>query len=102
MKTVGIKELKNSLSHYLRVVQSGEVVRVTDRNEIVAEIHQPKRSKREQRSRWEKWLDAQERAGHLRRATATAPPWRLITTLPRPTTPVDLQKLLDETRADRF
>lgn len=35
---VGTKELKNRLSHYLRKVRDGEVVRVTDRGEIVAEI----------------------------------------------------------------
>lgn len=35
---VGTKELKNRLSHYLRRVRSGEVLRVTDRGEEVAEI----------------------------------------------------------------
>jgi prevent-host-death family protein len=35
---VGTKDLKNRLSHYLRKVKSGEVVRVTDRGEVVAEI----------------------------------------------------------------
>jgi prevent-host-death family protein len=35
---VGTKELKNRLSHYLRKVKGGEVVRVTDRGEVVAEI----------------------------------------------------------------
>jgi antitoxin (DNA-binding transcriptional repressor) of toxin-antitoxin stability system len=36
--TVGTKELKNRLSHYLRKVKDGEVVRVTDRGQIVAEL----------------------------------------------------------------
>jgi prevent-host-death family protein len=35
---VGTKDLKNRLSHYLRKVRNGEVVRVTDRGKIVAEI----------------------------------------------------------------
>lgn len=35
---VGTKELKNRLSHYLRRVRAGEVVRVMDRNVVVAEI----------------------------------------------------------------
>jgi prevent-host-death family protein len=35
---VGTKELKNRLSHYLRQVKDGEVVRVTDRGQVVAEI----------------------------------------------------------------
>jgi antitoxin (DNA-binding transcriptional repressor) of toxin-antitoxin stability system len=36
--TVGTKELKNRLSHYLRQVRGGEVIRITDRGKIVAEI----------------------------------------------------------------
>ena len=35
---VGTKDLKNRLSHYLRKVRDGEVVRVTDRGQVVAEI----------------------------------------------------------------
>jgi prevent-host-death family protein len=41
MKTVGVRELKNSLSEYLRRVRSGESVLVTDRGEIVAELTPP-------------------------------------------------------------
>jgi prevent-host-death family protein len=36
--TVGTKDLKNNLSHYLRRVREGEVVRVTDRGKVVAEL----------------------------------------------------------------
>jgi len=35
---VGTKDLKNRLSHYLKRVRQGEVVRVTDRGRPVAEI----------------------------------------------------------------
>ena len=42
METVGIRELKSKLSHYLRKVRAGEVVSVTDRGEVVARIVQPK------------------------------------------------------------
>jgi antitoxin (DNA-binding transcriptional repressor) of toxin-antitoxin stability system len=41
LKTVGIKELKNSLSAYLREVRGGATVLITDRNDIVAELHEP-------------------------------------------------------------
>lgn len=41
MKAVSIKELKNRLSAYLREVKSGEVVLVTDRGNVVAELRQP-------------------------------------------------------------
>ena len=39
---VGVKELKNSLSHYLRLVKAGEVVQVAERTEIVAELRAPR------------------------------------------------------------
>jgi prevent-host-death family protein len=35
---VGVKELKNSLSRYLRAVHAGEIVLVTDRGKVIAEI----------------------------------------------------------------
>ncbi|MBI4571758.1 MAG: type II toxin-antitoxin system prevent-host-death family antitoxin [candidate division NC10 bacterium] len=44
MKAVGIRELKNRLSEYLRLVRGGEEVLVTDRGEVVAELRQPSRS----------------------------------------------------------
>jgi hypothetical protein len=39
MKTVGVKELKNNLSAYLREVRNGATVLVSDRSNIVAELH---------------------------------------------------------------
>jgi prevent-host-death family protein len=41
MKTVGVRELKDRLSEYLREVRSGECVLVTDRGEVVAELSAP-------------------------------------------------------------
>lgn len=41
MKTVGVRELKNRLSEYIRHVRSGESVLVTDRGEVVAELGPP-------------------------------------------------------------
>ncbi len=41
MKSVGIRELKNRLSEYVREVRSGEAVLVTDRGEVVAELVPP-------------------------------------------------------------
>jgi prevent-host-death family protein len=38
MKSVGLRELKNRLSEYVREVRSGESVLVTDRGEVVAEL----------------------------------------------------------------
>ena len=41
MKTVGLRELKNRLSEYVRDVRNGETVLVTDRGEVVAELRKP-------------------------------------------------------------
>jgi antitoxin (DNA-binding transcriptional repressor) of toxin-antitoxin stability system len=41
MKAVAVKELKNRLSAYLREVKNGEVVLVTDRGQVIAELRQP-------------------------------------------------------------
>ena len=38
MITVGIKELKNRLSYYLREVKKGEKVAITEREKIIATI----------------------------------------------------------------
>jgi prevent-host-death family protein len=43
MKTVGVRDLKNKLSEYLRRVRLGESVLVTDRGEVVAELQPPGR-----------------------------------------------------------
>lgn len=41
MRAVGIKTLKNKLSEYLRLVATGEVVLVVDRDQVVAELRPP-------------------------------------------------------------
>jgi prevent-host-death family protein len=46
MKAVGIRELKAKLSEYVRLVRSGEVVLVTDRGEVVAELSPPRTARR--------------------------------------------------------
>jgi antitoxin (DNA-binding transcriptional repressor) of toxin-antitoxin stability system len=42
LKTVGVKELKNNLSAYLREVRRGTRILVSDRNTVVAELHEPR------------------------------------------------------------
>ena len=41
MRSVGIRELKNRLSEFVRAVQAGERVLVTDRGKVVAELREP-------------------------------------------------------------
>jgi len=38
MKTVGVKDVKNRLSHYLREVKKGGKIIVTERNQAIAAI----------------------------------------------------------------
>jgi antitoxin (DNA-binding transcriptional repressor) of toxin-antitoxin stability system len=41
MRAVGIKVLKNKLSEYVRLAAAGEIVLVTDRDRIIAELRAP-------------------------------------------------------------
>jgi antitoxin (DNA-binding transcriptional repressor) of toxin-antitoxin stability system len=41
MRAIGIRELKNKLSEYVRLVEAGESVLVTDRGRVVAELRPP-------------------------------------------------------------
>lgn len=103
MKSVGVKNLKNQLSRYLKLVREGESVYVTDRDEVIAEIHRPTRPLKGHVSQWEAFLNEQEEQGALVRAQRT-----------ESTVLADLKKeapwpkgsstdaLLDEIRSDRF
>jgi prevent-host-death family protein len=44
MITVGVRELKNKLSHYLRSVKQGRPVEITERGESIAMLVPPKQS----------------------------------------------------------
>jgi len=57
MKAVGIKVLKNNLSRYLKEVRSGELIWVTDHEEVIAEIHKPTTPLPGKLSRWEVFLN---------------------------------------------
>ena len=68
MKTVGIRELKNQLSRYLRFVKNGEVVVITDRNEVIAEIRKPSPSEYQLNENFVSYLNQQEKEGKIIRA----------------------------------
>ena len=42
MRAVGIKQLKDRLSEYVRLAEAGETVLVTDRDRVVAELVPPR------------------------------------------------------------
>lgn len=102
MKAVGIKTLKDNLSKYLKMVQSGEIIWVTDRDEVIAEIHTPTVPLPNRISRWESFLSDQERKGTLKRALRNNPP--PLSRLQSPAAPpgdVDLKAILESLRGDR-
>ena len=41
IRSVGVKQLKDNLSAFLRRVKEGEIVLVTERSDVIAEIRQP-------------------------------------------------------------
>jgi len=96
LKTVGIKELKNNLSAYLREVRRGTRVLVSDRNRAVAELHAPASGyvvDDPMHPRLAEWIDA----------GIVSPPTAKKTKLPA--SPVVLEegtasRLLDEERGD--
>lgn len=100
METVGIRELKNKLSTYVRKAEAGDVVIVTDRGRIVAELWPPGHADR-QRPDIHPGLLEMERKGQIRLATRPNDP-SLYRRMPH----VDLggktiQDLIDEIRGDR-
>jgi antitoxin (DNA-binding transcriptional repressor) of toxin-antitoxin stability system len=69
MKRVGIAELKNRLSHYLRYVRGGEAVLVYDRDRAIARI-EPVRGEDLSEADWTAEL---ERSGVLAPPSAVLP-----------------------------
>ncbi len=69
MKAVGTKVLKDNLSKYLKLVREGETILVTDRDEVIAEIHPPTYSFANNVSRWALFLNEELRRGSVTRAT---------------------------------
>lgn len=45
MKSVGIKNLKDKLSEYVRLAAAGETILVTDRDQVVAELVPPRENR---------------------------------------------------------
>lgn len=59
LKTVGVRELKNKLSAYLREVRTGVRILVSDRDTVVAELREPQLEYTQGRSEhplWTEWV----------------------------------------------
>ena len=96
MTSVGVKDLKAHLSQYLRLVKSGETVRVTEHNRVIAEIVLPRESP--ELSPLEKYLADGAECGKIQRALKEP-------ALPRSLTDgasLEWQTILNDLRQDRF
>ena len=96
MKQVGLRELKNRLSEYVRLVRAGEHVQVTDRGQVVAELMPPALAKARDPAAG---LAALERRGALRPPTAKGR--TRYRRFPRLVPTGTVQRLLDEDRGER-
>ena len=93
--------MKDNLSKYLKMVTAGVTIWVTDRDEVIAEIHRPTLPIPGKISRWEAFLNDEERRGSLKRAAAPkTPSLRRLRDIPRPEKAINLQKLLDDIKGD--
>lgn len=100
MRVVGIKELKNKLSEYVKLAAGGEVVLVSDRGEVVAELRAPTPQRDPMMD--DPWWAEQVRKGIITPAKiAPGTPLKLERNYPR--IPLEqILKELDESREDRF
>jgi antitoxin (DNA-binding transcriptional repressor) of toxin-antitoxin stability system len=96
VRTVGLKVLKNKLSEYVRLAQGGEVILVTDRDRVVAELVPPRPGRSP--------AVADAVLAELVRNGWLTPPARPFASAPA-RAPVaafaELMRELDESRADR-
>lgn len=97
MQSVGIRELKNHLSEYLKRVAQGEIIVVTDRGKPVAELRKHGLAGTDEfpPSYWEKVA-----RGEIIPATAPRKPMELLPPLGLP--PGTAQQWLDWDRADKI
>lgn len=93
MNTVGIRELKNNLSHYVRQVMAGTRVGVTDRGVVVAELIPSRPAGRH--SRYDELVDS----GIIRPALEAGDPLADFPSLKLPTGTA--AALIDEDRGER-
>ncbi len=100
MRVAGIREVKNQLSAFLRLVRQGETVLISDRGKVVAQLSPPPAYPTSPYEGEVEALHRLARAGILRvgsgePASVHEPPVEL------PEGAIDLDAVLDETRSDR-
>ncbi len=96
MKTLGIREVKTRFSTYLRMVEQGERVAITNHGRVVAELVPPTHVSEDEA---QAELQRRARAGTVRLGAPNRPD---IYTRPSVGLPYQvIQDLLDETRGGR-
>ena len=100
MRTAGVRELKNRISAYLRMVAEGETVLVTDRGRVVAQILPPPVYHGLPHASEQAALERLARTGRVRMG-AGVPPSAQAIALPVPSERLDAAALLAEVRSDR-
>jgi len=100
MISVGIRDLKNKLSHYLRLVREGETVLVRDRSRIVAEIR--KFAPDSGKSKLDAYLESGELQGTIipaKRSKSNIS--AILSEYATPDTKIDWRREYRRTRVDR-
>jgi prevent-host-death family protein len=98
MITVGIRNLRNSLSRYLDLVKHGEKVIITDHNRIVAEMIPPQAEQIESKM-LQKYMEEQIETGSIIQATNNylIKPKEVLTNQD-----LEIEKIYNETRSERI
>ena len=93
MRTVSVRALRTRLSQYLRDVEGGEVLRVTNRGRVVAELRAPLNVSRRESVRDQAWHQlASSQALHMGEPHDSA----IYIVSPLRATPGTARALLDE------
>lgn len=93
MRTVGLKELKNRLSEYVRIASQGERVLVTNHDRVVAELIPPESGRA---------LDVADAVlADLVREGVLSPPLNRSPSLSQPAPTMPLSALLKDLAEDR-
>jgi antitoxin (DNA-binding transcriptional repressor) of toxin-antitoxin stability system len=96
MPKVGLRQLKNRLSHYVRQVRRGHELQVTDRGEVVAELVRPRQGPA---AGGRDGLASLARRGLVTLGLPNDP--KVYRRKPKLLKPGELQRLIDEERGER-
>ena len=105
MRAVGVRDFRNKLSEYLRLVAEGEIVLVTKHDTVIASLQPPPRVQRVVKEDAEAALDRLAAAGLIRRSRGRR---RGLPSLDKPPLKLaqydgpSVQELIDATREDTY